>query len=305
MDRVPILKFLKRALRQTNPDEPCRFVKMIHAFDEKSLVRVWEAHEFEDRSDVGIDLLCSAIMQHAEQDAHGLGGTQRYQLQYYVGSNQTHQERISFHVHGPSLEESEEGGGMSEGPTKQGQISQQMRHNEGIMKISIGATTSMLQMMQRENQELRSYVRQLEEQRLKNAEVYEELLSKKHERDLETRKQEASERRKEAILARVIPVIPLLINKVTGKNLLPEGSMSGTPSSGANTPEAQSLVGKIKKIFEGLTYEQFEKFKESLGDEAVNELIAIYQQFQAEEAASQSNGVAGLATALVPTTSQS
>ena len=157
----------------------------------------------------------------ATQDASGIGGLQSYVVQSFFEHSKTHVARFTFRVDAGN--EDEEGDvNTTEGPTATGLTAQLMRHNEALVRTSILGTQQVVQTLQRTVTRQSEMLEKLFDEKIENLSSIEDLLSKKHERELTTKKQERDDEMRAQLLDSAKLLLPVVVNKLSGKKLLPE-----------------------------------------------------------------------------------
>jgi len=172
---------------------------------------------------------CSADIENtALTDAAGIGGVQTYVVLGYFGENKSHSSRLTFRVDG---EESDDGDGVlsSEPPNKTGLMSQMMRHVEASMKMLISSQAQNMSSSQRTIHRLNERLEQLETDRIKTIELVENLVSMRHERELDWKKQETREHMLGEAVKSVKLLAPVIAHKLTGPK---NGSASNQSTDG-------------------------------------------------------------------------
>ncbi len=161
------------------------------------------------------------IEGEASNYAEAIGQTQTFAIAAYFEEDASKAlARFAFRINVEEVEDNEEL--SSEGANPQGIQRQQMRHNEALMKINTGAFGSILNTLQRQNDQLSSMVEKLFNDRVEQIEAVETLISAKHQRDIEVEQQRISGEHKAKMLDNVLALLPAAANKFIGKKLLPE-----------------------------------------------------------------------------------
>jgi len=109
---------------------------------------------------------------------------------------------------------------MSEPPTAVGLLSQLMRHNSDLHRQSSGTWGMMFAYMTRMIEKLTDQNEKLSTEKMAAAETMEALISKKHQRDMESREQEADMKRKDEMWGKVMMLLPVVVNKLAGKEIV-------------------------------------------------------------------------------------
>lgn len=185
----------------------------------------------------------------ARIDAEGRGGRERYALRAHWPSDAGLEPSfVNFSVDGTAVRRTDLTG-SSEPATDAGLLKQLMRHNETLMKVATQQTVDIQDENRRREERANKRIAELEEGRFKVVELAEAMLSARADRDNETLRLQAAEKRKDAALAEFMGIIPVLKPKMleAGAKLMGINLDAGGPS-----PEAMML----RSMFEGMTMEQ-------------------------------------------------
>ena len=191
---------------------------VLYHLGSKTKDEIWE-EEYEQDA-IGADDYARIILLEAEADAESVSGLQSYALGAFYGRRKSPSRKHRFRIQGTDdLDVSHE---HSETGDSTGLVKQAHRHLEATMKIALGSVEGA---MRRQDRQLA-----LQEMRLERAEnrhievikLQEELLSQRQERELETLRAMNREKHIDDIVGTVKMGMPILINRVGGKKLLPE-----------------------------------------------------------------------------------
>lgn len=155
---------------------------------------------------------------------------------------------VTFTITVPERELDDE---VSEGPHAKGFAMQQMRHNERLVKQNTVVMQSGMSMFERVAklyegmlEKSTNRIHQLEEGYTSTIKTFEELMSAKHVRDLEMRRLDNDERRKDQVAGTLMQMAPHLLGKFLGAPAsaleAPPGAMPGIPN---RTPIEMGLEG--------------------------------------------------------------
>jgi hypothetical protein len=142
--------------------------------------------------DSKVEALALDIEQITESHANTVGGTQEYVILAYPEKAAKYSALLRTRVTGELVDGM--GGGRTDSPTKAGELSQALRHNEVLMRIATAGTTAQIQQLLEHNRalssdladerevstKLRGLIRQLEDEKDRRA-----VLQKKEELKLE------------------------------------------------------------------------------------------------------------------------
>lgn len=185
-------------------------------------------YSFDESMDEFVDELLQATMKDAEDIGRG-------KIKYSVTVKGV-KGRATFAIVIPEREGEDEDD-LDEVPNKRGLISQQMRHNESLMKITVGFAKDNQQRLAQENKELRAEIAMMKRTHVEGIKQYEELISMRHLRDLEYKKLDNSERRKDQVGHILMQLAPVVASKFLG------GGGKAAVEMGAKTPLEVMLEG--------------------------------------------------------------
>jgi hypothetical protein len=228
-----------------------------------------------------VEEMATELVNMAEFDADALGGIQKYYLTASFENLSAPINRFAFRVNGAASEDNVDTFDSEPANTK-GLLGQMMRHTEASHRISVASTGHVITM---QNKIITRQAEQLEAMQSKHIELIEtleELKSERHSRDLDAaesmRKQEAYK----DITQKILMLMPIVVNKFTGKKLLPEKTTSGEQM--------------VKSLMDSIKPEQMEKMGEILTPEQQMIIFNVYEnmrKFDSEEEnknANPSNG---------------
>jgi hypothetical protein len=215
-----------------------------------------------DKSEVDSLSIVQEAEPMAEDDAQNFGGTQRYCLVAYFGAARTEHQRSpawaeSVHQAGEHLI------AESEPATEKGMRAQQMRHNEAILKIALGSVQQTMAIQARTIDRLAEQNEELQAHRLEGIKVVERMLSQEGERRIAQAKAEAGEKRKERAFEQIQMLAPVVINKLAGTKLLPEGA------AGADV---------LKRLLTSITPEQLAGLQKVLTPQQTIAVVELWEQ---------------------------
>jgi hypothetical protein len=195
----------------------CHVIKGNKLGDEIRAVSVPESPDEEWR-----DGVATKIADQAAGEAAALAsGLQKYAVQaLFEGDDKPH-GRCIITVQGT---DDDEGALDTEGPDGQGLVASSMRHAEFFAQAfgrssvaQIRSLSDQVAALVKENGELRT-------ERLKSVRVLEELYTARHERELEVLREGSKARALEGAADKLGLLIPVAINHIAGRKLLPENS---------------------------------------------------------------------------------
>lgn len=195
------------------------------------------------------------LIKSAIDDAEVWDGVSRYQLAMVGASNEDiGKPSPPIRISGNHFEE----GG--EPANAKGERSMIMRHCEALMRMN----TAAFQITNELN--MRLYARDLahQEKQMELARMYEEAESRKHEREMEMRRTQLDDERKEAMMRMALPMIPVVANKLLGKPAL--------------TEHENPKVAAINAAFKNLSPEDIERICSVLSPEKVMVLSTLFDE---------------------------
>lgn len=225
-------------------------------------------------TDASLDELAREIELCAQADADGLGGRQKYMLHGIAkGGKGGALCRLPFRMDGADGASGGEGADDigSEPGTPKGLLTQLMRHNEVNLRTAVSGADSTMRTMRRIIEVQAEQIQDAEKYRFKTMELVESLYSRKQQRELELMKEQNAEKRSDQLFEGVTMLAPFVVNRLAGKNLLPE-------------PESLKLLS-MRKMFESITGEQFEKIMGALDMQQKIAMMEMMNTFAAEEEA--------------------
>lgn len=112
----------------------------------------------------------------------------------------------------------------SEPPTSEGLMSALMRHNNQMFQQHNAAIHSLVSHLASSLQRKSEENERLMADRVNTITIMEDLLSRKHERDMDVRQQEASLVRKNEMWEKVTQLLPIAVNKIAGTEIVRQKS---------------------------------------------------------------------------------
>lgn len=218
INRKELLKWLNACIYNGNHEEGIRFfaVRHIDADERATPVREWPY-----KNGFDVDAHASEMIHTMEMDAGGLRASQRYVIEAYFGTSKSRGRRFTATIDPPNDIDGDSSG-ISEGAGTKGEHMQLRRHNENMHKLSVGSSLEMMRILRTENDMLRDQVKMLFEERMKTITLTEELISKKHIRDEDSRDRDENRKMKAMVIKQVAPLAGVFANRMLGSNLLPE-----------------------------------------------------------------------------------
>jgi hypothetical protein len=205
-----VAKFVEQ-LAETDAGEIVLF--HMSAAQRRSQVGKWS--DWNNASDI-----TAIIWENAVAFASGLSGMQTFLVMAFAKGDLGRTDPISstsFRAASEAAPGEETG---SEPPSEVGLVAMAMRMADMLFKnfnMMVGATTYHLSdTVKRQSDQIETLIAQ----RTMDADTREELLSKKHDRDVEMKRIEGKAKRDEEIFGRVMAYLPVAINHLAGKELV-------------------------------------------------------------------------------------
>ncbi len=164
---------------------------------------------------------CDEVLALAQADADGFGEKLQRYVVIALEAGKKDGPRFPFRLRGEGDEDSEEG---EEAPTEKGLVSQLMRHNEALARMLVMTTGSQIQSLTRQAEAKDKVIERMFEQRQKDQEAVEASKSLQAERDNQLLLASGAEDRKAELLKKLDLLMPLVVNKLAGNNILPTGA---------------------------------------------------------------------------------
>lgn len=214
------------------------------------------------------DETIATVENGISDDAEGLGGVQTYViLPYHANTATKPSSRFTIREATASVDDPEEMD--SEPPTAKGMLAQSMRHTEAAIRMSMMSMGQIVTTLRHTNAKQAELIEKLVAEKMANLEMMEDLKSQKLEREILTRREESKEKMKVEIMDKVSTLVPVLVNRIAGKSLLP----------GKTTP----MEGMIKGLVESIEPGQLESLQSVLKPTQLVALMEIFQSLQPEE----------------------
>lgn len=199
---------------------PCRMIVLRHLGEEAT--SPVEEFVFGDDEDVDVEELMVRIEKTANRDVNGLGAIQSYALYPYFGTEGGSRGRFPFTLEANPIDDVRFEDNSSEPATPKGQLAQSMRHLEKVLQMATGGQELAMRHLQTMIHDLREENERLRQGREQMIIRHERTLSDQHARDLASQQFVISERRKQEFVSLIKMLAPAAINRIAGKNILPE-----------------------------------------------------------------------------------
>lgn len=221
------------------------------------------AVRLEEGSDDDIDPLINNICDSAQKDADDLNqGVQTYAIYAYFPQDLGYVPRKVFRVSASEVE-MERDLLPSEPATEKGLVAQTMRHLESVMKTNTVSLGYLVQSQQREMQRLSEQNEKFAQQQIDFMVLLQDTMDNAHKRRLAEKSTEVDIAIKESAVAKLEALVPVIINRIAGKEVLPteDSSFMLMSSLLEGLSEKQQLA-----FYNGLTEAQRITFAEVLAE---------------------------------------
>ena len=222
--------------------------------------------KLEDGAENEIAPLLTQVADAAQADADDLkAGVQMYAVYAYFELDRTYVPRKVFRVSTSDVE-MERDVKPSEPPTPEGLASQTMRHLEAVMRVQTVTMSQMFNTQQRQLERLADQNDKFMESQVDLMVLVQDTLDNAHGRRLKEKEAETSLAMKESALASLAPLLPVIINRIAGAQILPE--------------ENKSLM-LMAGLLENLSEDQQRQLLGTLNDSqraALAEIMCVYEQ---------------------------
>lgn len=192
--------------------------------------------------------------------------------------------QIRFHSERNALDD--EGGGVElEAANPKGLLAQHMRHTEGMVRITMAATQSQIQQLSELNARMMREKMEVEEKRLDLIVEMEKLLSERHRRELDEKREASREARLDQLMGQVQNLAPALMAR-----LLPGQAIAGDNA-------AKALANSVKGLVSDMPPEKMQALADLLGPEkgaGFVEILNLIERIEAGTPADGGNGAPGV-----------
>ena len=274
---------LTRWLQKQMDEKRTRVVLRQRAATGDQRVREWHFAEIPSAAE-----LASTIHARAIEDAAFQRGPVGYGLFAYGEGSKSYQDRTFLTVDGDgdaprggTALATLDDGGADERQQAASVVGLLMKHTHASAQLALGHTIDIVRHYKDESDRKDARIRELEERQAKVLAMYEELLSAKHERELEMLRATNSEKRKDHLLEKLDMLIPVAVSKVI-------------PGGAKNAALGEELM---RQLLKSLTREQLGALVGHLNPEQAALIHEIYVSYCAAEerrdAKKATNGVNG------------
>lgn len=195
----------------------------------------------------------------ATTHAAGLSGSQQFQLYAHFTDASVTSTKYPFRKAG----ESQDIGIGTEGPTQTGLMAQLMRLNESVIRIGVLQSDALLKQQGKMVEDLIEMNKNLRDENVQAFNALKEMIIDRTKAEHEDKKELLLIQRRTEERQKLLALAPGLINKVVGRNILPESGL------------AELALTHLKST---LTPEQIEQIGMALTPEQLSVLMPLLQQ---------------------------
>lgn len=189
-----------------------------------------------------LDKFVDDILDMACEDAKEIG---RGKIKYSVEVAGI-KGRICFAITVPEIDIDGDFEDLEELPNRKGLITQQMRHTEAIMKTAVSVFREMNDMTKSMMRDKDHRIEKLERGQVETIKAFEELISMRHVRDMEFKKIEKEQHRRDQVAHVIVQGLPLLASKFLGG-----GTREAVENFGGRTPLESMLESLVMTFDQG------------------------------------------------------
>jgi hypothetical protein len=203
---------LNDTLRLTDKSE----IVLFHINVSQARNSIWS-----DRAWADVGETARVVWEQAKAHCEALGGSQKFSVSTYDITDKTegHPLRTTvFTVEAPLGIDSDPA--SSEPPSQVGLLAQLMRHNQEMARQHAAAIGALTHHMAKTIEKQAEQIDRLMTDRVSAMTVMEDLMSRRHEREIETQKAQASIERNKEMFQKVASFFPIVVNKLAGKELV-------------------------------------------------------------------------------------
>lgn len=260
-------RFLRNVFLLERPEGQCIRLTLKHIAKGSNDVANYNIGEADKVTDDFMNALQTNIEADALTDASGLGGVQKYQLLSYHAM--APEKNLGRHVFRSGEPDSDEDAFDTEPANEKGLVAQAMRHTEALMRSQVVASNQVMNIMAKTLEKVSFEKEKLMEDRFRNMEMIEKLLSANHERMLLEQKAEFEMMMKRKLGETLMLLGPTVVNRMVGTNLLPE------------TVRPQDMM--LKSFSESITPDQFIKLQQVFTPEQLTVVYDLMKSTQKGE----------------------
>lgn len=252
---------LERFLRQQlfrERGEKISAIELRHAAS-GSKGNIVDDFEFDSVNTDNLNTFVDDVINRAQNDADGMGGTHRYELHIVCEKKVT--ARFAFRLR--SDDESVDESSGEESATSKGLLTQLMRHSEQQQRTMVSGIGAMVQMMHRTMERQETTIEKLLEERERDRDRIEAARGGEHQRELELMDAHRKGEREDMLFQKINTLFPIILNKISGREMMP-------------TEDKNLLAGLVDTLNE----DQFNKILSALKPEQQILLLTIIKEMK-------------------------
>lgn len=207
---------IKRTLNETLEVAEKSQIILFHLNIATRRSSIWADREWTDPEETA-----KTIWEAAKEHAQAMGGPQRFQVNTYDLDDEPTDHPVRtcvFNVDQGFTNDSE--ALTSETPDQTGITVHLMRHNQELFRQHTAAVGALTHMLARTVEKQADQIDRLMADRMQTIVVMEDLMSRKHERELATRKAEQDMLNKKEMMEKIMSLAPVVVNKIAGKEIV-------------------------------------------------------------------------------------
>lgn len=256
---------LAKWLRKQQDDDCTHVILRQRTADADQQVREWNLAAAED-----LDELAAEIEARAQEDGRYFRGPTLYGLFAYREQGKPHVDRTFLRVEGQGARESFFA--ETEAADARGLTSQLMRHNEVSARIALSQTAEIIEYYKSALAKRDERIEELETRLSKLWDVWEQLQSMQHERDLDMLREQRADERSKFLKEKLDLLIPPLVSK-----LFTKGGGPVPPALGEEL---------MRQFLKSLTPDQIDALMGMLRPDQIPTIGEIYEAYAKREGAS-------------------
>lgn len=251
-------------VRSQQRDACSRIALRQRVHDVEQHVREWALEPTVDA-----DALAEEIRVKASDEGRQLRGPTLYGVFAYRPGASSHHDRKLFRVEGMGAG-ADSLLGETESADPRGMVSQMMRHTEASARIALGQTLEIVEHYKGILRQRDARIAELEEKHSKVIELYEQLTSMQHQRDLEIIREKRNDKKHDFVREKLDMLAPVVMSKMLGRGTSKgDGSMFGEDM--------------LRGFLASLKPEQMNAIMGALNPEQVVTMAEIYQKYGERE----------------------
>jgi hypothetical protein len=247
--------------------DECMLVVLRHrGADADQQVREWPL-----ASDTDVNDIADQIEACAHEDGRHFRGPTVYGVFAYREAGKAAVARTLLRIEGQGAAEAFMG--ETETADARGITSQLMRHNEVAARMALGTTADIIEYYRRALDARDRRIDELESRHFKTLELYEDLQSMRHEREIDVIREHRADQRTQFLKEKLDMLAPVLMNKLLGKGA----------SGGAGAPALGEEL--MRQFLKSLTPQQIEALMGMLRPEQAAVIGEVYEAYAKRESA--------------------